>query len=189
MIFIKNILVSQEILEKKFMCDLKSCKGACCVEGNAGAPLEKGEIKKIKNSFEKIKKNLNTRSIKEIKRQGFYVTSEKGNLETPLNNGKECVYAIKERNGQIKCAFEKSFFAGESNFRKPISCHLYPIRIKKTNLFEKLNYEHWDICSKACKLGDKLKIPVYVFLKDALISKYGKSWYKQLCSKIKSISF
>ena len=96
---------------------------------------------------------------------------------------------LKKNNGQIKCAFEKSFFAGETNFKKPISCHLYPIRIKKTNLFEKLNYDHWDICSKACELGDKLKIPVYVFLKDALISKYRQSWYNQLCSKIKSISF
>ena len=183
MIFVKNTLVSKEILEKKFVCDLNACKGACCVEGDSGAPLEKEEVLIIENVFDKVKKRLNPESIKEIEKQGTYVKLKNGELETPLNNGKECAYSIK-RNGQTKCAFEESFNDGEISFKKPISCHLYPIRIEKQNIFEKLNYEHWSICEKACELGKKLKIPVYTFLKEALIRKYGKNWYQELISKI-----
>lgn len=186
MIFIKNVLVSKELLGNKFVCDLKSCKGACCVEGNGGAPLEREEIKAIETSFNKFKHRLSQKSVKQIKRQGLYVILEDGNLETPLNNGKECVYAV-QKNGYTKCAFEESFNAGEINFKKPISCHLYPIRVHKTNLFEKLNYEKWSICNAACELGNRLQIPVYTFLKEALIRKYGKSWYHNLCLKAKEI--
>tara|TARA_B100000579_G_scaffold416164_1_gene411453 strand:- start:134 stop:694 length:561 start_codon:yes stop_codon:yes gene_type:complete len=182
MIFIKNTLVSKEILEKKFVCDLNSCKGACCVKGQSGAPLEKEEILEIQNAFQKIKKRLRTKSIKQIKKDGLYIVLKNGEIETPLNNGKECAYAVK-RNGQIKCVFEESFNSGEIKFKKPISCHLYPVRIEKNNIFEKLNYEEWSICKKACELGERLKIPVYVFLKEALIRKYGEEWYQELLSK------
>ncbi len=184
MIFIKNTLVSKEILEKKFVCDLNVCKGACCVEGESGAPLETDEVLKIKSVFKKVRKRLSAKSLNEIKKQGLYVKEKNGCLETPLNDGKECVYAVK-RNGKIKCVFEESYDDGEIKFKKPMSCHLYPIRIEKKNIFEKLNYEHWDICEKACDLGERLKIPVYVFLKEALIRKYGKAWYIELISKIK----
>ena len=186
MIFIKNVLVSKELLSNKFVCDLKSCKGACCVKGNGGAPLERDEIKTIETSFNKLKHRLSPKSVKQIKRQGLYVLLEDGNLETPLNNGKECVYAI-QKNGYTKCAFEESFNAGEINFKKPISCHQYPIRVKKNNLFEKLNYEKWSICNTACELGSHLQVPVYIFLKEALIRKYGKSWYHNLCLKAKEM--
>lgn len=184
MIFIKNIIVSKEILDKKFVCDLNACKGACCVEGESGAPLEKEEISKIENVFEKIKKKLSPKSLNQIKKQGLFVKQKNGDLETPLNNGKECVYAIK-RNGHTKCVFEESFNEGKIAFKKPMSCHLYPIRIEKQGVFDKLNYEHWSICKKACDLGNHLKVPVYIFLKEALIRKYGNSWYKELISKIK----
>ncbi len=184
MIFIKNTLVSKQILDTKFVCDLNSCKGACCVEGESGAPLEKEEILQIQNSFKKIKKRLSHQSLRKIKKEGFYVFSKNGDIETPLHNGKECIYAIQKK-GKIKCVFEESYNAGEIKFKKPISCHLYPIRIKKNNVFEKLNYENWSICKKACELGIRLKVPVYVFLKEALIRKYGESWYKELISKIK----
>tara|TARA_B100001758_G_C18354138_1_gene581665 strand:- start:51 stop:611 length:561 start_codon:yes stop_codon:yes gene_type:complete len=185
MIFIKNILVSKEILDKKFVCDLNACKGACCVEGESGAPLEKDEILQIENVFKTVKKRLSEKSLNQIKKQGLYIKLENGDIETPLNDGKECVYAVK-RNGHTKCVFEESFNSGEIKFKKPISCHLYPIRIEKQNIFDKLNYEHWSICKKACELGNRLQIPVYIFLKDALIRKYGKGWYKELISKIKS---
>jgi len=184
MIFIKNTLVSKEILDTKFVCDLNYCKGACCVEGDSGAPLEKKEILEIENAFQKIKNRLSLKSIKQIKKDGLYVVLKNGEIETPLNNGKECVYAV-QRNGQTKCVFEESFRSGEIKFKKPISCHLYPIRIEKKNIFEKLNYEQWCICKKACDLGCRLKIPVYVFLKEALIRKYGESWYKELLSTAK----
>ena len=185
MIFIKNTLVSKEILEKKFVCDLNACKGACCVEGESGAPLEKDEKLKIKTVFKTVKKRLSEKSLNQIKKQGLYIKLKNGDLETPLNEGKECVYAVK-RNGHTKCVFEESFNSGEITFKKPISCHLYPIRIEKQNIFDKLNYEYWNICKKACDLGNRLQIPVYIFLKEALIRKYGKAWYKELISKIKS---
>ena len=185
MIFVKNTLISKEILEKKFVCDLKACKGACCVEGESGAPLEKKEILDIKNSFGKIKKRLSKQSLEQIKKEGMYVELQNGELETPLNNGKECVYSI-EKNGVTKCVFEESYNKGEINFKKPISCHLYPIRIEKQNIFDKLNYEHWSICNHACSLGEKLKVPVFIFLKEALIRKYGKDWYQDLISKIEA---
>ena len=185
MIFVKNTLVSKEILKKKFVCDLNACKGACCVEGESGAPLEKDEILKIENVFKKVKNRLSSKSLKQIKKQGLYVKLKNGDLETPLNDGKECVYAVK-RNGHTKCVFEESFNDGEIPFKKPISCHLYPIRVEKQNIFDKLNYEHWVICEKACELGNHLQIPVYIFLKEALIRKYGESWYSELISKIKS---
>ena len=185
MIFVKNTLISKEILEKKFVCDLKACKGACCVEGESGAPLEKKEILDIKNSFGKIKKRLSKQSLEQIKKEGMYVELQNGELETPLNNGKECIYSIK-KNGLTKCVFEESYNKGEINFKKPISCHLYPIRIEKQNIFDKLNYEHWSICNHACSLGEKLKVPVYIFLKEALIRKYGKDWYQDLISKIEA---
>ena len=186
MIFVKNVLVSKEILDKKFVCDLNSCKGACCVEGDSGAPIEKEEIIEIENAFRKIKKRLSSKSLNQIKQQGLYIKQKNGDIETPLNNGKECVYAVK-RGRQIKCVFEESFNNGEIKFKKPISCHLFPIRIEKQNIFDKLNYEYWNICENACKLGKHLKIPVYTFLKEALIRKYGEGWYKELISKIKLI--
>ena len=186
MIFIHDKLVSKQIFEKKFVCDLKSCKGACCVEGDGGAPLEKKEINDIKKSFQVIKKHIPKKNLEQIKKNGMFKILDNGEIETPLNNGKECIYSFK-KNGITKCAFEESYNDGEIDFKKPISCHLYPIRIKKGKLFEKLEYEHWSICNSGCELGENLKTPVFIFLKEALIRKFGKTWYKDLVFSSKKL--
>ena len=187
MIFVQDKIVSKQIFEKEFVCNLNKCKGACCVEGEGGAPLEKKEINEIKNIFHVIKKNLTSKNLELIKKHGLFTALENGEIETPLNNGKECVYSFKE-NGLTKCAFEESYINGKTKFQKPISCHLYPIRVKKTKLFEKLEYEHWNICNSGCELGKRLKIPLFVFLKDSLIRKFGKSWYMDLISASKKLN-
>jgi len=186
MIIVNKAVVSKKIIENYFSCNLMSCKGSCCVEGNGGAPIEKEEIKSVKKSFKYVKKYLSEKNLKEIKKQGVVVIGQDGELETPLVNGRECVYSIKNRNGIVKCAFEQAFRNKKTNFKKPISCELYPIRIKKLeNGFELLNYHKWDICAPACKKGVSLKIPIYKFLKSALIRKFGTDWYNLLTKIVK----
>jgi hypothetical protein len=186
MIKVNKTLVSEEIIENYFSCDLMACKGGCCVEGNGGAPIEEEEIKDVKKSFKSIKKYLSEQNLNEIKKQGFVVIGEDGGLETPLVNGRECVYSIKNKNGILKCAFEQAFRDTKTNFKKPISCELYPIRVSKSsNGFELLNYHKWDICAPACSKGINLKIPIYKFLKSALIRKFGTDWYNLLTKIVK----
>ena len=186
MVVVKKTIITNEIIENYFSCDLMSCKGSCCVEGNGGAPLEKNEIEKIKKSFPVIKKYLSPKNIKEIQKQGFFVIAEDGDIETPIIKGKECVYSIKDQKGIVKCAFEKAFREKKINFKKPISCELYPFRVNKLkNGFEKLIYHKWDICKSACKKGAVLNIPIYKFLKSALIRKYGTDWYNLLIKIVK----
>ena len=183
---INKTLISEEILENHFSCDLISCKGACCIDGHGGAPIEKEEIQQIKKSFASIKEYLSEKNLNAIEGQGFFVIGEDGDLETPLINGKECVYAIKNNQGIIQCAFEKGFRNKKNDFKKPLSCELYPIRIKKLKHgFEVLNYHKWNICAAACKLGSNLKVPIYKFLKSGLIRKYGKDWYNLLTKIVK----
>ncbi|MGC9373935.1 MAG: DUF3109 family protein [Bacteroidales bacterium] len=180
MIQIGNCIVSTELLDEKFVCDLEKCKGHCCVEGESGAPLEPGEEKLIEENFKGFKTFLRPASIEAIEKNGFSVMDKDNELVTPLLNGKECVYAIFE-NGIAKCGIEKAFFAGKSKFRKPISCHLYPVRIKK--LFDDvdgLNYHFWNVCDPARDLGQKKNVFAYEFLKDALVRKYGQDWYNEL---------
>ncbi|MEA2105882.1 MAG: DUF3109 family protein [Bacteroidota bacterium] len=180
MIQIGNCIVSTELLDEKFVCDLEKCKGHCCVEGESGAPLEQGEEKLIEDNFKGFKTFLRPASIEAIEKNGFSVIDKDNELVTPLLNGKECVYAIFE-NGIAKCGIEKAFFAGKSKFRKPISCHLYPVRIKK--LFDDvdgLNYHYWNVCDPARDLGHKKNVFTYEFLEDALVRKYGRDWYNEL---------
>lgn len=179
MIQIENTLVSFDIFEKKFCCDIERCKGVCCIEGDSGAPLEKEEPDKIKNNFEGIKPYMKPEGTRAIEEQGFAVVDRDRDLVTPLINNRECAYAIEE-NGACWCAIEKAWTEGKSDFRKPISCHLYPIRVTKYPDFDALNYNKWDICSCARVKGEMNGIPLYRFLKDALIAKYGEEWYEQL---------
>jgi len=176
----KGTVISDDIVENYFVCDLLKCKGACCVEGDLGAPLEEDELDILKKEYPKIKPYLTKKGIKEIEKQGKYILDEDGDYSTPTIGGKECAYAIYDDNGILKCGIEQSFLAGKSKFRKPISCHLYPIRIKKYKAYDAVNYNRWHICSPACEHGEALKVPLYVFLKDALIRKYGKKWYNEL---------
>ncbi|HNP49534.1 MAG TPA: DUF3109 family protein [Bacteroidia bacterium] len=181
MLAIGNTLISEELLEKHFVCDLNACKGACCVKGDYGAPLEDDELDKLDEVYEKVKPYLPETGITAIEKQGKYLLYEKKEWVTPLVKGKECAYTVFE-DGVAKCGIEKAYYDGKIKWKKPISCHLYPIRItknKKTGI-EALNYDRWSICKAACKLGDQLKVPVFKFLKESLTRKYGKKWYAEL---------
>lgn len=179
MIIIDDILISDDVLEKKFVCDINACKGACCVEGDSGAPLEDEETGILDDIYEEVKPFLRPEGIKAIEKQGKYVIDQDGDMVTPLVNGKECAYVIFE-NGITKCGLEKAFEEGVVDFKKPISCHLYPIRIKKLTTGEAMNYEEIDICKPACTCGKKLDVPVYRFLKEPIIRKYGEEVFCML---------
>jgi hypothetical protein len=181
MLAIKDTLVSEEIIEKRFVCDLNACKGACCVKGDYGAPLEDDELEMLEEVYPKVKPYLSKEGIAAIEKQGKYLRYDKKEWVTPLIKGRECAYTIFDENGIAKCGIEKAYFEGKVEWRKPVSCHLYPIRINKLkNSVEAVNYDKWSICKPACKLGDTLKVPIYKFLKDSLIRKYGEDWYKEL---------
>lgn len=184
-IVIDNILVSEDVVDKQFVCDLGKCKGGCCEDGAAGAPLDAEELNIITEQFEKVKPYLTKDSIDEIERKGKYVYDTEFEWVTPtLDNDNEiCVYGIRGENGIIKCAFEQAYNDGVIPWKKPISCHLYPIIAKKGRHgdYERVNYEPREqMCSPACALGEKLKVSVYKFLKDPLIRKYGEDFYNAL---------
>jgi hypothetical protein len=181
MLAIKDTLVSEEIIEKRFVCDLNACKGGCCVKGDYGAPLEDDELEILDEIYPKVKPYLSEEGVKAIEKQGKYLRYDKKEWVTPLIKGRECAYTIFDENGIAKCGIEKAYFEGKIEWRKPVSCHLYPIRINRLkNSVEAVNYDKWSICKPACKLGDTLKVPIYKFLKDSLIRKYGEDWYKEL---------
>ena len=179
MIQIEDKIISQEIFDQQFVCDLNACKGACCVEGDSGAPLLKNEAKELEKSYSIIRKYLSSDGKEAIKKQGFSVIDSDNDLTTPLINNRECAYVFND-SGVTKCAIEKAYLEDEISFKKPISCHLYPIRITEYEEFDAVNYESNKICSPACKLGELLKVSVFRFLKEPLIRKYGKSFYTEL---------
>lgn len=178
-------LISDDIKEKHFVCDLSKCKGACCVEGDLGAPLEKEELSVLDEIYEKVEPYLSTEGRNAIKAQGKYILDQEGDFSTPTINGNECAYAVYDKEKVLKCGIEQAWIDKKINFKKPISCHLYPIRITKYEALDALNYDQWSICSDACSLGEKLKVPVYEFLEEALTRKYGAKWYSDLVIKIK----
>ena len=183
MIAINNKLVSDEIIKEHFVCDLNKCKGACCVDGDAGAPLAKEELDNINEVYDMVLPYLQPQSIKELEKQGRYVYDKEFGWVTPTIEGKICVYGIKDKSGIVKCGIEQAYIDGKTNWKKPISCHLFPVIIKKSRHTdtEYVNYEpREDNCKAACNLGEKLKVRVYVFLKEALIRKYGQQFYEAL---------
>lgn len=173
-------IVSEEILTHDFVCNLSACKGACCVEGEAGAPLTASEVTLLKEIYPKVKPFLRKEGIEAIEQQGTHIETEYGSLETPLVNGGECAYVTFDERGTAKCGIEDAYNAGAIDFQKPISCHLYPIRITDYSEFSALNYDRWSICDTACALGKELQIPIYKFVKTALIRRFGKDWYAEL---------
>ncbi len=179
MIEIGKTIISRDLLDKKFVCDLKKCKGICCVEGDSGAPVEKEEIQKLEKDIEKIFPYLREEGRKVIEEQGVYVIDWDSEYVTPLINNKECAYAVFE-DDIAACGIEKAYLAGATSFRKPISCFLYPVRVKKFNKFDAVNYDRWDICKPAIENGNKLNVPVYQFLEQPLKQKFGEKWYEQL---------
>lgn len=184
MILIDETVISDDIKEQFFVCDLEKCKGACCVEGDLGAPLTEEETKILDKVYQKVKPYLSDQGIREIEKQGTFILDEEGDFSTPTINGRECAYAIYDDKGILKCGIEQAYNDGKIKFRKPISCHLYPIRITKYDHYEAINYDRWHICSPACGLGKELGVPVYKFLKEALTRKYGERWYRELCTEI-----
>ena len=180
---IGEILVSSELVETDFVCNLSACKGACCWEGDWGAPLDKEEMDTLERIYPNIKRFLAPAGVESIEQQGLYQYYEKPKaFGTPLLPNGACVYLTFDPNGVAKCGIEKAWEAGATDFRKPISCHLYPVRVNKEegSGFEALNYDKWDICSAACSLGKSLKVPVFRFVKEALIRKYGEAFYEEL---------
>jgi len=186
MIKVGEILVSDDVAEKEFVCNLEKCKGACCVEGDFGAPLLEEELAILEEIYPKVKKYLSPEGIKEIEKQGTHTKDDDGDLVTPVIGGRECVYAIYDKKGILKCGIEAAYNDGKIAWKKPISCHLYPIRVSSKKDFEALNYHKWHICSPACALGKELQVPVYKFLKDPLIRKYGETWYGELVTAIET---
>lgn len=183
MIAIDHVLLSEEIINEAFVCDLNSCKGACCVDGDAGAPLDNSELKRIDEVFDEVLPYLEQESINEINRQGRYVFDKEFGWVTPTINGAICVYGIKDEKGIVKCGIEQAYLDGKVKWKKPISCHLFPVIVKKSNdgITEFANYHpREDHCKAACSLGKKLKVPVYQFLKEPLVRKFGEEFYEAL---------
>ncbi len=179
MVEVGNTIISLDVFAKEFVCDIAACKGICCEEGDSGAPLEKEELEILGDIYETVKPYLPEAGIAAIEEQGKYIVDSDGDYVTPLVNNRECAYTVYE-NGIASCGIEKAFFDKKIAWRKPISCHLYPIRIRQYTDFDGINYDKQDICASARSCGAKLKVPVYKFLKEPLIRKYGAAWYAEV---------
>ena len=173
-------IVSEDIIEKEFVCNLSACKGICCVEGDAGAPLSQEETKILEDIYPTIKPFLRPEGIDAIEKQGTWIKSDFDELETPLVNDAECAYVTFDDKGTSLCGIEEAYNKGLVDWKKPVSCHLYPVRVKDYAEFATVNYHKWDICDDACSLGKELQVPVYKFVKEALIRKFGENWYSAL---------
>ena len=186
MIAIGKVLVSDEIIEEQFVCDLDKCKGGCCEDGDAGAPLEKDELAQLKKVYNVVKPYLTSEGIAEIDSKGKYIFDQEFGWVTPTVKGKMCAYGFRDEKGIIKCGIEQAYNDGKTDWKKPISCHLFPVRVKKNRSNEFVNYEPREsLCSPACILGKKLKVPVFEFLKEPLIRKYGQEFYDVLAEVAK----
>lgn len=190
MIAIDNVLVSDEVVESQFVCDLTKCKGGCCEDGDAGAPLEVEELNHLLVFYNEIEPYMTPEGRKEIERQGKYIYDQEFGWVTPTVNSSICAYGYKDELGIIKCAIEQAYNDEKISWKKPISCHLFPIRIQKSKdkKTDFVNYEpRPDLCAAACKLGKKLKVPTYIFLKEAIIRKYGEEFYEALDATAKHL--
>lgn len=180
MLEIGEVLVHKSILSEEFVCNLTRCKGACCVQGSSGAPLETEELARLAEIYPKIKHTLTAEGKTAIEKQGTYVKDADGdNTTTCVDGNGACAYAVFD-HGIAKCGIEQAYNTHLVSWKKPVSCHLYPIRVTHYQGFDALHYDQWHICTAACDLGKKLKVPVYVFLKEALIRSYGAPWYTKL---------
>jgi hypothetical protein len=181
MIAIDNTLVSEDLIKRKFVCDLNACKGECCVAGESGAPLDEEELPVLDGVLEKVKPYMTAKGLKAVKKHGTWVKDSDGDYTTTLvGEGEECAFVFFDENKIAKCAIEQAYLEGKITWKKPISCHLYPVRITPYKQYDAVNYHSWSVCKPACECGKKLDVPVYKFLKEPLIRKYGKEWYKQL---------
>ncbi len=180
MLQIDDTIISLDLLEERFVCDLSVCKGACCVEGDEGAPVTQDEVEIIEQLLPKIWDEITPEAKAVIEKQGISYLDREGELAISIVNGAECIFTYYDEMETCKCLLEKAFKEGKTDFYKPISCHLYPVRIKKFDSFTAVNYHRWHVCSCARKNGGKLKVPVYKFLKEPLIRQFGSEWYNQV---------
>lgn len=180
MIQIDDTIISIDCLSEKFCCDLDACAGACCIEGDAGAPVDLDEVEELEAALPVVWNDLSASAQTVIDKQGVVYTDEEGDLVTSIVNGKDCVFTCYDEKGCCFCALEKAYRAGKTNFYKPLSCHLYPIRLKKIGDMTALNYHRWDVCKAAVCKGEQLNLPVYRFLKEPLIRCFGQAWYDEL---------
>jgi hypothetical protein len=180
MIIVGDKLVSEELLEEAFLCDLSRCKGACCVEGDSGAPLKDEEASLLEDQLEYIKPYLASDGLEVLNKVGAFEIDTDGDIVTPLVGGAHCAFTVFDDFGIAHCGIERAWKAGNTAFRKPISCHLYPIRTIRLKDYEALNYDRWDICKPGCEAGKSIQLPVYRFLREALIRAYGEGWYDLL---------
>lgn len=195
MISIGSTLISEDIFEKEFVCDLNACKGECCVSGDSGAPLDKKELKILDAIYPAVKPYMNAKGIAAVEKNGTYVLDSDGDYTTTLvSDGAECAYVFFDEKNIAKCAIEQAYLEEKTqefvdDWKKPISCHLYPIRITEYKEYDAVNYHSWHICKPACECGAQLNVPVYVFLKEPLIRKYGEAWYNEVNAVFKAYGF
>ena len=180
MVQIQDTIVSLDVITKEFCCDLKKCHGACCIEGDAGAPVTTDEIARIEELLPVIWEDLSPQARQVISDKGVSYPDPEGELVTQIVNGKDCVFTCYDQNGCCFCAIEKAYREGKVSFMKPVSCHLYPIRVKKLGPYLGLNYDRWDVCQAAVIKGHREHIPVYKCLKEPLIRRFGQEWYDEL---------
>lgn len=184
MIQIDDTIVALDVIDEHFICDLSVCKGECCVEGDSGAPLEKDEVKILEELLPIVWNDLSEDAKKVIEKQGVAYEDTDGEMVTSIVDGENCVFTYYDKEGICKCAIEKACKEGKTDFYKPISCHLYPIRLHQYSGFTAVNYHRWKVCSAAVTLGNKNGVAVYQFLKEPLIRKFGELWYNELCLAI-----
>ena len=188
MVEVNGVVVSFDVFKEKFLCDLDGCNGACCIEGDAGAPLEIEEVDILEEEYENYKPYMTPEGIKAVEEQGFMVVDSDGDYTTPLIGDADCAYAFRE-NGVTYCAIERAWFEGKTPFRKPISCHLYPIRVKHfSNGTIGMEYHRWDICNCARDCGKKIGLKIYQALREPIIRAYGEDFYNELDKAAKFIS-
>ena len=185
MLQIDDTIISMDVIEKHFICDLCKCKGQCCVDGESGAPLEKDENENINEILPIIWDELSPKAQDLIKEQGISYEDYDGELVTSIINGQECVFTYFDEDGVCKCVIDKAYREGRISIQKPISCHLYPIRLQKYREFTAVNYHNWSVCKPALKLGKKEGVALYQFLKEPLVRKFGEVWYEDLCNAVK----
>jgi len=188
MIQIQDTIISSDVLEEYFVCDLSVCKGICCVIGDAGAPVEEGEIASLGKALPAVWDYLSPEAKKVIEKQGIVYRDFEGEFVTSIVNGDDCVFTYYDENGYCKCAIEKAFKEGKTDFYKPVSCHLYPIRVAKYHEFQAVNYHRWQFCKAAAIFGKQQGVKVYQFLKEPLIRKFGEEWYEMLTAAAKELN-
>ena len=179
MIEIKDTVVTLDLFREQFCCDLGACKGACCIEGDAGAPVKLEEVAQLEEAAEIVWDELSPKAQEVIKAQGVVYTDQDGDIVTSIVDNKDCVFTCYDDKGCCYCAIDKAFREGRCKFQKPISCHLYPIRLSRMGSYTAVNYHRWDVCKAATLLGKKLNLPVYKFLKEPLIKAFGQEWWDE----------